>query len=116
MRAIPECITEYDMVNGREGIPVSLESLSDTVRLFDRDPDYSVKEFQIPGGKIVAAFYMRNGHEYVSSYVWHVPESFTERKCENNGCSAPVRNLEDFCSAGCWENWHADNMPEILGN
>jgi hypothetical protein len=36
------------------------------------------------------------------------------RECENDGCHAPIRSVEDFCSEGCWEEWHAKYEPEVL--
>ncbi|MGW0861280.1 hypothetical protein [Streptomyces sp. NPDC002611] len=35
------------------------------------------------------------------------------KRCEN-GCRAPIRSYEDFCSEGCWEEWHAKHDPETL--
>jgi predicted nucleic acid-binding Zn ribbon protein len=35
------------------------------------------------------------------------------KRCEN-GCGAPIRSYEDFCSEGCWEEWHAKHDPETL--
>jgi hypothetical protein len=36
------------------------------------------------------------------------------KECENDGCHAPIRSVEDFCSEGCWEEWHAAYDPEVL--
>jgi hypothetical protein len=36
-----------------------------------------------------------------------------QRRCEN-GCGAPIRAVEDFCSEGCWESWHAVHEPGVL--
>ncbi|QPB09905.1 hypothetical protein KGG73_gp71 [Streptomyces phage Sentinel] len=35
------------------------------------------------------------------------------KRCEN-GCHAPIRSYEDFCSEECWTEWHAVNAPEVL--
>jgi hypothetical protein len=35
------------------------------------------------------------------------------KRCQN-GCHAPIRDVEDFCSEGCWEEWHAKYDPEVL--
>ncbi|WP_329289531.1 hypothetical protein [Streptomyces pseudovenezuelae] len=34
--------------------------------------------------------------------------------CENDRCRTPIRPVEDFCSEGCWEEWHAKYDPETL--
>ncbi|MFF4054631.1 hypothetical protein ACFYZ0_02410 [Streptomyces sp. NPDC001708] len=36
------------------------------------------------------------------------------KECQNDGCRAPIRLVEDFCSKGCWEEWHAKHEPEVL--
>jgi hypothetical protein len=36
------------------------------------------------------------------------------RECENDGCHAPIRLVEDFCSERCWEEWHVMYDPEVL--
>ncbi|MDX3525093.1 hypothetical protein P1P75_01150 [Streptomyces sp. ID05-39B] len=33
------------------------------------------------------------------------------KRCQN-ACHAPIRDVEDFCSEGCWEEWHKVNDPE----
>ncbi len=35
-------------------------------------------------------------------------------ECENDGCHAPIRAHEDFCSEACWTEWHAKHDPEVL--
>ncbi|MFJ6893573.1 hypothetical protein [Streptomyces hokutonensis] len=36
------------------------------------------------------------------------------KTCENDRCNTPIRSVEDFCSEGCWEEWHAKCDPEVL--
>ncbi|WJN62613.1 hypothetical protein [Streptomyces phage phiScoe1] len=33
------------------------------------------------------------------------------RRCDN-GCNAPIRSTEDFCSAECWDEWHMKHRAE----
>lgn len=37
-----------------------------------------------------------------------------QKTCENGGCHAPIRPVEDFCSEECWDGWHAMHQPEAL--
>jgi hypothetical protein len=73
MRAIPECIMEFDHVNGHDGVPTSGYDFENVKRMFERDPNYIINEYDVPTGKVYAAFYIRDGIEYVSSYSWHIP-------------------------------------------
>ncbi|MEU9795047.1 hypothetical protein AB0E27_31425 [Streptomyces sparsogenes] len=34
------------------------------------------------------------------------------KECMDDGCHAPVREHEDFCSEDCWEWWHRKHDPE----
>ncbi|WP_221568633.1 hypothetical protein [Alkalihalobacillus sp. TS-13] len=75
MRANPVYITEYNVGDDSE-IPVSDVLFWAMVGMFERDPDYSIKEWTVPGGKVVATFYMANGNPSLSTYFWHVPDEY----------------------------------------